>query len=232
MSVVAPPALRRAKTSRAVVEYVQREIFEGHLRPGDRIDVELIGARLGVSPTPVREALVLLERDGVISTRVHRAAFVEHFDARTLRADFHVLGLLSGVAAARVAKDHNPFVIAELQRLLQELEETPPEARGRQQELITDILRVQHRAGATPRLRAELRGFSGFLEWAARMSDRRSHEDVVQAQGQVIDAIVAGNERRASQCRLADARAVAEEVIRELLRRGVLPDDGAARAAS
>jgi DNA-binding GntR family transcriptional regulator len=223
--VVAQPALKRAKTSRAVVEYVLNQIFEGHLRPGDRIDVELISATLGVSPTPIREALVLLERDGVISTRVHRAAYVEHFDARTLRADFHVLGLLSGVAVARVAKDRDPAVIAELQRLIQDLEALPADAPVRHQEVITEILRVQHRAGATPRLRAELRGFSGFLESAARISDRRSHADLVRAHSRVMDAIVAGDERRASQCRLEDVRATAEEVIRELLRREVLADD-------
>jgi DNA-binding GntR family transcriptional regulator len=227
---MAQPALKRAKVSRAVVEYVQREIFEGRLHPGDRVDVELISATLGVSPTPVREALLLLERDGVISTRLHRAAIVEHFDARTLRADFHVLGLLSGVAAARVAKDRDPAVVAELQRMLHELESTPADAEARRQELATEILRLQHRAGATPRLRAELRGFDGFLNWAARNSSPRSHEEIVQAHARVIDAIVAGDERRASKCRLADARATAEQVIQELVQRGVLADDGEAKA--
>jgi DNA-binding GntR family transcriptional regulator len=232
MGGMAEAALKRAKTSRAVVDYLHHQIFEGHLRPGDRIDVELVSANLGVSPTPVREALILLERDGVITTRLHRAAYIEHFDARTLRADFHVLGLLSGVAAARVARDRDPAVIADLRRILKELEITPPDAHGRRQELTTEMLRVQHRAGATPRLRAELRGFSGFLEAAARLSDRRSHQEIVDAQAQVIDAIVAGDERRASQCRLADVRAAAEEVVRELLRRGVLADDGTANQES
>jgi DNA-binding GntR family transcriptional regulator len=225
---VAQPELKRAKISRAVVEYVQREIFEGRLRPGDRVDVELISATLGVSPTPVREALLLLERDGVITSRVHRAAFVEHFDARTLRADFHVLGLLSGVAVARLAKDRDPSVIAELQQMLQELEATPPEADGRRRELATEILRLEHRAGATPRLRAELRGFGGFLSWAAQNTAGLSHDETVQGHARVLDAIVAGDERGASQRRLAHARATAEEVIQALIQRGVLPDDGTA----
>lgn len=219
-------ALKRAKTSHAVVEHVQREIFEGRLRPGDRVDVDQISTTLGVSPTPVREALLLLERDGLISARVHRSARVEHFDARTLRADFQVLGLLSGVAVARVAKDRDPEVIAELRRLLDELRATPGDQRTRVEEITTEMLRVQHRAGATPRLRAELRGFSGFLLWLVGVSDRRSHDEIVAAQVAVIDAIVAGASRRASQARVADARAAAEEVIRELVARGVLADDG------
>jgi DNA-binding GntR family transcriptional regulator len=223
--VAAQPAPRRTKTSAAVVEYVQREIFDGRLRPGDRIDVERISATLQVSPTPVREALVLLERDGLVATRVHRAAFVQHFDARTLRADFHVLGLLGGVASARVALDRDPEVVARLQDLLEELVKSP-EPVERRNDLVTEIVRVQHRAGATPRLLAELRGSGGFLEWAAGQSDRRSHDDVVEAHRRVIEAIAAGDPRRASRARLADARNVAEEVIRELTRRGVLREDG------
>ncbi|MDT3444580.1 MULTISPECIES: GntR family transcriptional regulator [unclassified Pseudofrankia] len=228
--MAAQPLLRRAKTSAAVVEYVQREIFEGRLRCGDRVDVERISSALDVSPTPVREALVLLERDGLVSTRVHRATFVQHFDARTLRADFHVLGLLGGVAAARAATDRDPEVIAQLQSLLGELGRSGT-AVARRADLATEIVRVQHRAGATPRLLAELHGLGGFLEWAARQSDRRSHEDIVEAHARVVDAIVAGDPRQASQARLADARAVAEEVISELIQRGVLRADGSNAAA-
>jgi DNA-binding GntR family transcriptional regulator len=229
--VAIAPAFQRTKTSAAVVEYVQRQVFDGELRRGDRIDVERISAALGVSPTPVREALVLLERDGLVATRVHRAAFVQYFDARTMRADFHVLGLLGGVAAARVAMDRDPQVIAELRGLLAELRRTPAAADDRRHELVCELVRAQHRAGATPRLLAELRGFGGFLGWVARQSDRRGHEDVVSAQARVVDAIVDGDEQRASKARLADARAAAEEVIRELVRRGVLREDGSNPAA-
>ncbi|ONH59912.1 GntR family transcriptional regulator [Frankia sp. CcI49] len=252
--MVVPAALRRTRTSAAVVEYVQREIFAGSLRHGDRIDVERIGTALGVSPTPVREALVLLERDGLIATRMHRVAIVAHFDAGTLRADFHVLGVLSGVAAARVAKDRDPRVLARLQDLLQALADSASvdsasaggtsadgasadgaSADGRAdaavtgtrtKDLVAEIVQLQHDAGATPRLLAELQGVGGFLAWAARESDRRTPEDVVEAQRRVVDAIVAGHSQAAARARLADARAAAEEVIGELIRRGVLRADG------
>ncbi|WP_083986528.1 GntR family transcriptional regulator [Frankia sp. EI5c] len=228
--MVAEVALRRTRTSAAVVEYLQKAIFAGTLRYGDRVDVERIGATLGVSPTPVREALVLLERDGLIATRVHRVAFVQHFDARTLRADFHVLGLLGGVTAARVAKDRDPEVLARLQGLLRALAESG--ATGtRLLDLAAEIVLVQHRAGATPRLLAELRGAGGFLAWAVHQSDRRAPEEIIEAQRRVIDAIAAGDSQGAAQARLLDTRAAAEEVIRELVRRGVLREDGTNAAA-
>jgi DNA-binding GntR family transcriptional regulator len=216
-------ALKRVKTSQAVVEHVYREVFEGRLRAGDRIDVDRVAAALGVSPTPVREALSLLERDGVVSTRFHRAAFIEQFDARTLRADFHVLGMLSGVAVARLAKDRDPEVLAELRQLLEELRSTPKGAHARHQELSTEIQRVQHRNGATPRLRAELHGFGHFLGWAAESSSRHTRDQIVDDHAKVIDAIVAGDQRQASELRQAAARAVAEDVITDLVRRGVIP---------
>ncbi|EFC79723.1 transcriptional regulator, GntR family [Parafrankia sp. EUN1f] len=218
-------AFRRTKTSAVVVEYLQKEIFAGNLRYGDRVDVERIGTALGVSPTPVREALVLLERDGLIATRVHRVAFVQHFDARTLRADFHVLGLLSGVSAARVAKDRDPEVLAQLQDLLRALADS--DATGAQLlDLAEEIVLAQHRAGSTPRLLAELKGAGGFLAWAVRQSDRRTREEIVEAQRRVIDAIAAGDPSEASRARLQDTRAAGEDVIRELIRRGVLREDG------
>jgi DNA-binding GntR family transcriptional regulator len=217
--------LKRAKTSQAVVDHVQREIFEGRLRPGDRIDVDGVATALGVSPTPVREALALLERDGVISKRVHRAAYIEHFDAHTLLADFHVLGMLSGVAVARIALDPDPEVVADLRQKLDDLRASPEAAHARHEELSTEIRRAEHRAGATPRLRAELRGFGHFLEWAAQHTITRSRDELADAHAKVIDAIAAGDSRGASEQRQAEARAVAEAVIAELVRRGVVAAD-------
>ncbi|MBL7491966.1 GntR family transcriptional regulator [Frankia sp. AgB1.9] len=216
---------QRTKTSALVVEHVQREIFDGRLRCGDRIYVERLSAVLDVSPTPVREAFVLLERDGLVKAQVHRATLVQHFDARTLRADFHILGYLGGVAAARVAEDRDPEVLDQLRSLLDELASSGDVA-GRRRDLATEILRVQHRAGATPRLLEELRGQGRFLGWAAGESERRSHEDIVEAHRLVIEAIVAGDPWRASQARVAEATEAGEQVIHELTRRGVLRADG------
>jgi DNA-binding GntR family transcriptional regulator len=59
----------------------------GDLRSGNRIDFDAVGAELGVSRLPVREALVILERDGLVSTVPHRGTFVEPFDAESITDD-------------------------------------------------------------------------------------------------------------------------------------------------
>jgi DNA-binding GntR family transcriptional regulator len=228
---VSGSTLKRAKTSHAVVDHLHREVFEGRLRPGDRLDVEAIAARLGVSPTPVREALVLVQRDGLVTSTVHRSTYVEDFDVHTLRADFHVLGLLSGVAVGRIANDRDPLVLVELRRLLGELEAAPSDRRDRINEIANEIVRVEHENGSTPRLRAELQGMSGFLRFAAEASDRRSHPEIVDAHRRVIDAIAAGAPKRASAARLDEMRGAAEAVIADFLRRGVLADEDSAATA-
>lgn len=191
MCDVTESTLKRAKTSHAVVTYFHREVFEGRLRPGDRVDVEAMATTLGVSPTPVREALVLLQRDGLVTSTVHRSVYVEHFDVHTLRADFHVLGLLSGVAVARLAHVRDATIRDALVGLLDDLESIPADQSDRIAETAREIVRVEQGAGATPRLRSELAGFGGFLRFAAEASEHRTHAEIVDAHRRVIDAIVA-----------------------------------------
>ncbi len=63
-----------------VVEQVRTAIIEGRLKPNDHITEMELTAELGVSRTPVREALILLQSEGLILLTPHRGAFVRAFD--------------------------------------------------------------------------------------------------------------------------------------------------------
>src|SRR5437016_8946468 len=103
MTALPDQRIVRTKTSSAVVDYVLEELFAGRLRSGDRIDLDEIGRVLDVSRIPVREALLILERDGIVSTRYHRGVYVEPFDAQSILDDFEILGHLSGIAVNQLA---------------------------------------------------------------------------------------------------------------------------------
>lgn len=218
-------ALTRTRTSTAIVDYVLEEIFEGRLRSGERIDLEEISRRLGVSRWSVREAMVVLERDGAVSAQYHRGFFVEPFDADSLVDIFEVMGLLSGVAVRRLAQDADQETIATLRDLLKQLKATDPADSDRIFELARAMLTVEHRAGGSRRLRAELRSASGFLMQALRVSPGRGHAQTVKAHSKVIRAIIAGEGDKAAAARLEDFRAAARGVVQELRRRGVVPGD-------
>jgi DNA-binding GntR family transcriptional regulator len=60
-------------------EYLRRLIADGDLKPGERIIEAEISAALGVSRSPVREAIIRLAQDGLITILPYRGALVAHF---------------------------------------------------------------------------------------------------------------------------------------------------------
>jgi len=211
----------RTKTSTAVVDFVLEQLFSGALRSGDRIDHDSLGEALGISRLPVREALVILERDGILSMKYHRGVFVEPFDAESILDDFEIMGLLSGVAVRRLAARRDPETVAVLQDLLDDLEATRPADKGRIFDLVSQIMIVEHRAGGSRRLRAQLRSHAGFLPHAFQLIER-THAATVSAHALVLDAVIAGDGEQAAHHRLEDFRDAGRSVIRELRRRGVI----------
>jgi DNA-binding GntR family transcriptional regulator len=211
----------RTKTSAAVVDYVLERLFTGGLRSGDRIDQDQLGEALGISRLPVREALVMLDRDGIVSIQYHRGVFVEPFDSESIFDDFEIMGLLSGVAVRRLASNHDTETVAVLRGLLDELRATKPADKGRIFELVSQMMIIEHRAGGSRRLRAQLRGHSGFLPHAFHLIDR-SHAATVTAHTKVLDAVIAGDGELAAQHRLEDFRDAGRSVVRELRRRDVI----------
>jgi DNA-binding GntR family transcriptional regulator len=212
----------RTKTSASVVEYVLDELFEGRLRSDDRIDLDEVCVELGVSRLPVREAMVILERDGIVSTKYHRGVYVEPFDAESILDDFEIFGLLSGVAVRRIAERQDPETIAALQKLIDELRAAKPDDHQQIYEIVQQIMTMEHRAGGSRRLRAELRSHTGFLPHAFRIRTGRSLASTVKAHALVVGSIVAGDGEGAARYRFEDLHDAGQRVVRELERRGVL----------
>jgi DNA-binding GntR family transcriptional regulator len=207
------------------VDYILEQIFEGHLKSGDRIDLDQVCRDLDVSRLPVREAIVMLERDGIVTSTYHRGVFVEPFDAKSVIDDFEIIGLLSGVAVRRLADEQDRGVIAELEGLVDELRAVPSGDRDRTIELVRTILSTEHRAGGSRRLRAELRAFTGYLPLVFRISTDRSHDETVEAHARVVRAVAAGDGEKAARYRVDDFRDAGRKVVQELARRGVLSGD-------
>jgi DNA-binding GntR family transcriptional regulator len=214
--------LERTKTSAAVVDYIVEQLFEGQLHSGDRIDLDEVSEDLGISRIPVREAVVVLERDGIVSTKYHRGVFVEPFDAESIRDDFEIMGLLSGLAVRRLADKKDPATLDELRRLLSELKKVDPANKSRIGALVSEMMILEHRAGGSRRVRAALRAHSGFLPQAFRFIQDRDHSVTLRFHSHVVRSILAGEGEKAARYRLDDFRDAGRLVVRELERRGVI----------
>lgn len=73
-----------------IADDLRRLIEHGHYKPGAPLRQEEIAGRLGVSRIPVREALRLLERDGLVAVHANRGAFVTQHDEEAVAELFDV----------------------------------------------------------------------------------------------------------------------------------------------
>jgi DNA-binding GntR family transcriptional regulator len=82
-------------------------IFEGTLKPGDKIVESVLARRLNVSRVPVRESLWLLAQRGLVTLKPHQGAFVTKLSGRDIREIFELRAILETHAAqlARVSLD-------------------------------------------------------------------------------------------------------------------------------
>lgn len=115
--------LRRRRLVDDVVGVLREQIVRGQLPAGAQLLQTDLAARLGVSRTPLREALRILENDGWVRTsNNNRTVEVVTFDAAELRALFELREVIDGLAA-RLATRRGlpPAVHTEARRLLDEM---------------------------------------------------------------------------------------------------------------
>jgi DNA-binding GntR family transcriptional regulator len=102
---VLPPndALVR-NASVAATELIREAIIEGRLEPGRRLKEEELARELGISRTPVREALLMLQAEDLVVATPNRGATVRVHDAKDLHDQYELRALLEGFATRRAAE--------------------------------------------------------------------------------------------------------------------------------
>jgi DNA-binding GntR family transcriptional regulator len=117
-------ALHDRKGSRGVQAYelLRSAIATGKLKPGDRVLESELAALLKMSRTPVREAIALLETDGLISLDNALGKVVTKLDYQSVMELYAVREVLEATAAGLAARNASEIEIATLRNML-ELEE-------------------------------------------------------------------------------------------------------------
>jgi DNA-binding GntR family transcriptional regulator len=101
---------------------LRQRIFNRELEPGSWIDELKIADELGISRTPMREALKVLAAEGLITMKVRRGAYVTEVSDKDLSDVYHLLSLLESDAVAVVARQASDAQLADLEQLHEELE--------------------------------------------------------------------------------------------------------------
>lgn len=98
--------MRLADTLR---DQLEQDIVTGVLRPGERLDEQSLAIRFKVSRTPIREALAQLASAGLITSQLHRGAFVAQLDVRDIVERFETMAALEGMCARLAARRITPM---------------------------------------------------------------------------------------------------------------------------
>lgn len=104
------PPIRVEPIASQVVEILRQWILTGHLRGGQHVRQEAIADELGVSRVPVREALLMLEAEGLITRKKYKGAFVAEISLSEIQETYLLRNLLEsflfGKALPHITESH------------------------------------------------------------------------------------------------------------------------------
>lgn len=90
--------LKRTRTRDQVRTLIRQTIIGGELAAGTRLDEIGLAAKLGSSRTPVREALIALEEEGLVRSRPNHGFLVAPLDEQLVRELYPILAALEAAA--------------------------------------------------------------------------------------------------------------------------------------
>lgn len=92
------------RTSEGIARVLRTEIFSGTLKPGEPLPERLLAENLGVSRTPVREALFTLQSEGLVELTPNRGATVRTITSHDIVQIYSLRGVLESYAAGEAAR--------------------------------------------------------------------------------------------------------------------------------
>ncbi len=111
-------AIEHSPVGQSVYRALQDLLARHHFAPGEKLNVEALSRDLGVSRTPVWEALKKLEMEGVVRTRPRKGVYVAALDADKAREIYVVREAVEGLAARLAARNITAAELRALERSL------------------------------------------------------------------------------------------------------------------
>lgn len=105
------------KTKNQIYIEIRRAIIMGHYKPGERLKVEEIAQTYQTSISPVRDALQMLQQEGLITIRPRSGYFITRITLKELRDLFDLRNILELAALDRSVQRITPEQMAALEKV-------------------------------------------------------------------------------------------------------------------
>ncbi|MGD9792500.1 MAG: GntR family transcriptional regulator [Acidimicrobiia bacterium] len=222
---------KRLSTSDEAARHIRRMIFNGDVAPGARIPQDEVAEALGISRIPVREALIGLERDGLVTIELYRGAFVTPIDADTIIDHYALYGLTFAFAARRaIERSDRSSLSSDLRAVLAALKATDDTAEFTR--LAVQFNQTVVRASRSARVKTLLQSLSGIVPGDFFTSVPAAMPAVRRGLQQVAKAIAAGDIDAAATAYHRQYAHVADEAVNVFAERGLLASDQATNGGS
>ena len=199
------------------------DLREGRLSPGERLRETELAERLGVSRTPVREAIRQLEADGIVAHIPRQGASIRRLDYAEVMELYEMRAVLEGTAArlaARAASDIEIEELCDMNRQLGTLGNVP-EAFTLNRQFHSALLEAARNRFLARSIQALQKALLILGPTTLTQSDRS--EKAVEEHADILDAIKGRDGTRAEAAMRAHIEAAQRVRVRALRAR---PDKG------
>jgi len=200
-----------------VLAELRHRIVNGDYPPGQRLTEDRLAADFGVSRNPVREALRIVQAEGLVTMAPRRGAVVSTPDASTIADLFAVRTSLETVAARLAAERATPGDVSDLRTLLEAAQRATERADfSRVAELNNELhLRVIAISG-NPWLSSISSSMYLHVNWVFRPSAAHRAPHSWAEHIRLVNAIEAGDPKEAEAAASAHVAAAAAAALENL----------------
>jgi GntR family transcriptional regulator, vanillate catabolism transcriptional regulator len=185
-------------------ESIRTAILDGTLEPEERITIEQLATELGISRTPIREALKALEGEGLVQLMPHRGAIVARFARDELDHRYSIRAMLEGYAAELACAADPKGTAVALERICARAQELLDNPSLKDVSELVDLnlefhatIRVGARSPTLERILDQLRNPVGFS--MGYWSDARRRQTSQKMHVQIMKAFKASDPLRAKE---------------------------------
>ena len=204
-----------------VFQTLREAILKGELKPGERLMELQLAAKLGVSRTPIREAIRMLEQEGLAVTIPRKGAEVAKMTEKDMEDVLQIRDALDELAASIACEQISKEQLKELEQTMQEFEKSIRTGEVKRiAEADVHFHDIIYQSTGNPKL---VNMLSNLREQMYRyrveyLKDQRNYPTLVQEHSEIVEGLAEKNKEKVTAAMHRHVRnqvAAVKEIIRE-----------------